>query len=49
MTDENLINDCLKNTFGFDKFKIPQKEIILNILNRKNSFVIMPTSQSMNI
>ena len=43
MTDENLINDCLKNTFGFDKFKIPQKEIILNILNRKNSFVIMPT------
>ena len=34
---------CLQNTFGFKDFKGKQKEVILNILNKKNTFVIMPT------
>ncbi len=34
---------CLQNTFGFKDFKGNQKEVILNILNKKNTFVIMPT------
>ncbi|MCK5839250.1 MAG: DNA helicase RecQ [Bacteroidales bacterium] len=33
----------LKKFFGFDSFKGSQEEIILNLLNGKHSFVIMPT------
>ena len=33
----------LKNFFGFSKFKGEQEEIIKNVLNGKDSFVIMPT------
>ena len=42
MIEDELI-DVLKKNFGFLNFKELQKEIILNILNNKNSFVIMPT------
>lgn len=33
----------LKQTFGFDEFRYPQKEIISDVLNRKDVFVLMPT------
>jgi len=42
MIEDELI-DVLKKNFGFLNFKELQKEIILNVLNNKNSFVIMPT------
>ena len=34
---------ALKQHFGFDQFRGKQQEIIENILNKKNTFVIMPT------
>src|SRR5574337_408512 len=33
----------LKKIFGFSKFKGEQEAIIRNILNKKDTFVIMPT------
>ncbi|MFL2629037.1 MAG: RecQ family ATP-dependent DNA helicase [Flavobacteriaceae bacterium] len=42
MTDGEL-DDFLKKNFGFSNFKNLQKDIIKNILNDKNSFVLMPT------
>ncbi len=42
MTDGEL-DEFLKKKFGFSNFKDLQKDIIKNILNDKNSFVIMPT------
>jgi ATP-dependent DNA helicase RecQ len=33
----------LKKYFGFDSFKSDQKEIIQSVLNKNNTFVIMPT------
>ena len=43
MEYDKLILTCLQNTFGFNDFKGNQKEVILNILNKKNTLVIMPT------
>jgi ATP-dependent DNA helicase RecQ len=40
---DNELHDILKSKFGFSTFKELQKDIIKNILNDKNSFVIMPT------
>ena len=40
---ENKINEVLKKYFGFDVFKGLQKEVILNLLDGKDSFVLMPT------
>ena len=34
---------ALKKYFGFDQFRGKQQEIIENILNKRNTFVIMPT------
>ena len=42
MTSE-LIHKNLQQHFGFDRFKGAQEEIIQNILNGKNTFVLMPT------
>ncbi|MFA7274794.1 MAG: DNA helicase RecQ [Crocinitomicaceae bacterium] len=42
MTNDNL-KVALRKFFGFDSFKGSQESIITNILNRKNTFVIMPT------
>ncbi len=42
MTSE-LLHKNLQKFFGFDQFKGEQEEIILNILNGKNTFVLMPT------
>ena len=43
MNNDKLILSCLQNTFGFREFKGAQKEIINNIINKKDTFVIMPT------
>jgi len=40
---ENEINICLKEFFGFKKFKGNQEAAIKSIINGKNTFVIMPT------
>ena len=37
------LKGALRQYFGFDKFKGSQEEIILNLLDGKNTFVIMPT------
>ena len=42
MVDLNL-KKALKKFFGFDKFKGDQEEIIQNVLDGNNTFVIMPT------
>ena len=41
--NDSLIYDSLKKIFGFDEFKGLQKEVIRNICDGKNTFVIMPT------
>ncbi len=43
MESKELLRSALKDFFGFDGFKGQQEEIILNIFNKKNTFVIMPT------
>jgi ATP-dependent DNA helicase RecQ len=35
--------DSLKSFFGFDKFKGNQEKIVKSILNKQDTFVIMPT------
>lgn len=44
---ENMValdlKDALRKYFGFDKFKGKQESIITNLLDGKNTFVIMPT------
>ncbi|MEP1035483.1 DNA helicase RecQ [Ekhidna sp.] len=42
-TAEVSLKESLKRVFGYDKFRGKQEEIITNILDRKNTFVIMPT------
>lgn len=37
------LKDSLKRVFGYDKFRGKQEDIIHHILDRKNTFVIMPT------
>lgn len=38
-----LLKDKLKEIFGYDQFRGNQEAIIQNILDKKNTFVIMPT------
>ncbi len=40
---ENLIKDKLQQYFGFDRFKGKQEEAIKNVLEGKDTFVLMPT------
>ncbi|MFN3588308.1 MAG: RecQ family ATP-dependent DNA helicase [Spirosomataceae bacterium] len=40
---EQLAKDKLKEIFGFDNFRGNQEVIIKSVLDRKNTFVIMPT------
>ena len=37
------INTCLKDFFGFKKFKGNQEDAIKSILGGSNTFIIMPT------
>lgn len=43
MPDIKKITEELKKYFGFDTFKGNQEEIILNLLEERDSFVLMPT------
>ncbi len=43
LTTEDTLKGALRNFFGFDGFKGSQEEIIKNLLEKKNTFVIMPT------
>jgi len=40
---DTSLRDYLKQFFGFSNFKAQQEEIIKNVLNGKDTFVIMPT------
>lgn len=40
---DDILTHALKKHFGFDNFKGNQKAIIQNVLNGKDSFVLMPT------
>ena len=40
---EDILISALKKHFGFDKFKGNQKAIIRNVLDGKDTFVLMPT------
>ena len=43
MSEELDLYGPLKKFFGFSKFKGLQKEVIQNVLNKEDVFVIMPT------
>ena len=40
---ENALSEALNKYFGYEQFKGEQEAIIRNVLERKNTFVIMPT------
>lgn len=42
-TISNLLAEALKKNFGFDKFKGNQEAIMTNLLQEKDTFVLMPT------
>ncbi|KYG78356.1 MULTISPECIES: DNA helicase RecQ [Roseivirga] len=43
MVSVEVLRSKLKEVFGYDQFRGNQEKIILNLLARKNTFVIMPT------
>lgn len=43
MFDRERLTAKLKEHFGFDKFKGSQESVIENVLNEKDTFVLMPT------
>ena len=43
MRDRNSLNAQLQKYFGFDRFKGQQEEVINSILDRNDTFVLMPT------
>ena len=40
---KNDLHDALKHYFGFEAIKVHQEEIITSVINKENTFVIMPT------
>ena len=40
---KNDLHNALKHYFGFEAFKGHQEEIITSVINKENTFVIMPT------
>lgn len=49
MEIEKSLFDNLQDFFGFDAFKGDQEAIITNVLNKKDTFVIMPTGGGKSI
>ncbi|WP_312136222.1 DNA helicase RecQ [Sphingobacterium sp.] len=49
MEIEKSLFDNLQDFFGFDNFKGDQEAIITNVLNKKDTFVIMPTGGGKSI
>ena len=43
MTKKVNLTEALKKYFGFDKFKGDQEKIIQNLMDGKDTFVLMPT------
>ena len=43
MASKNKLVEALKTNFGFDTFKGNQEAIIRNLLDGKDTFVLMPT------
>ena len=43
MTNKTNLQEALKKYFGFDTFKGDQKAIVQNVLDGKDTFVLMPT------
>jgi ATP-dependent DNA helicase RecQ len=43
MSNKTNLHEALKKYFGFDKFKGDQEKIIQNLLEGKDTFVLMPT------
>lgn len=43
MAEDKGILQCLKHYFGFDKFKGDQEQVIRNVLDGNDTFVLMPT------
>ncbi|MBR1394889.1 MAG: DNA helicase RecQ [Prevotella sp.] len=43
MTKQTNLNESLKKYFGFDTFKGDQRAIVQNVLDGKDTFVLMPT------
>lgn len=48
ITEKDLL-EKLKSNFGYDSFRLEQQKIIENILNRKDTLVIMPTGGGKSI
>ena len=42
-SNKDMLTEALKKHFGFDSFKGNQKAIIQNVLDKRDSFVLMPT------
>lgn len=43
LVEETTLPEALHKYFGYDQFKGEQEDVIRNVLDRKNTFVIMPT------
>jgi len=43
------LRSALKHYFGFDEFRGEQEKIIQSVLDKKNTFVIMPTGGGKSI
>ena len=43
MAEKLNLTDTLKKYFGFDTFKGEQEQIILNLLDGNDTFVLLPT------
>ena len=43
MAENLILTDTLKKYFGFDTFKGDQEQIIQNLLDGNDTFVLMPT------
>ena len=49
MTKKANLHEALKKYFGFDKFKGDQEKIIQNLLDGKDTFVLMPTGSGKSL
>ncbi len=49
MTDPKLIHEALKYHFGFDTFKETSSEIIRNLLDGRNVFVLICPREVANL
>ena len=44
--ESSLLHDKLKEYFGFSSFKGNQEAVIRNVLEGKDTFVLMPTGEN---